>query len=333
MTKKFTKMSTLLLLMAFILSPILVFPVNAEDATETTEDVIDLVEGTESDEEEDVDVDDFSDDELTEAEPSDLPDVEEDEVLTKRMYGKMLLDVEGNGEVYYVDPVTGGKEYLADGASAHRLLERRALGINEENFAKLVMGETRDDESVCETAELGERLKGRIVIRTEESGEAYWIYPENCRAYYVGTFDAAYKLMKKMSLGIIKANLAKVRNNKRQRIKSNFRVILYAYAEDNDVNLVEAREGLRGEVQATHQCMQESGIEPDDDTTREERLEQAKICLEGSDFPEITLERRGEIKQTIREARQERLQSGAKLGELRIVNLFNRIRQMRNQAQ
>lgn len=326
MNKKIKNLFVILLTLAFVFSLVFIAPVKADD--ESSED-LNLVLDTESDDEEDVDIDDITDEELTEAEPSELPEAEEDEVLTERMYGRMLLDVEGNGEVYYVDPVTGGKEYLSDGAAAHRLLRNRALGINEDNFGKLIMGETREDESVCDSSYLGKRLRGRIVIRVEENGEAYWIYPENCRAYYVGTFEAAYELMKQMSLGITKANLAKIRNNKRQRVKNNFRYTLYAYAEDHDISLEEARTALKNEVQEMHQCMSEAGIKPGDETTKEDRLAQAKICLENSDFPDISQERRQEIRDTIQEARQERLENGIELGELKIVNLFNKIRQMR----
>ncbi len=118
----------------------------------------------------------------------------------------------------------------------YHLLERKALGISEENFTKLTLGEEKEDSNVCEDSKMGKRLRGKIVIRVEENGEAYWIYPENCRAYYAGTFDAAYELMRNFSMGIKKNDLAKVKDNERQKVKTAYRYAVYAYAEDNELD-------------------------------------------------------------------------------------------------
>lgn len=270
-------------------------------------------------------VDGISDEELLEAEPSDLPPAEEDEELTERMYGKMLLDVEGNGEVYYVDPVTGGKEYLADGTSAHRLLERRALGITEANFAKLIQGDVKEDSSICDESLIGERLSGRIVLRVEENGEAYWINPDNCRAYYAGTFDAAYALMRDLSTGIKKDDLAKVRNNERQRVKSAYRYAVYAYAEDNDLDLATSRDELKDDITAMRDCMKEAGFASRDKKSFEERLAQVKTCATATDMPTISKERREEIKATIKAVREENSDE-SKTMKQKIKAVANRVR-------
>ncbi len=307
---------------SFISSPSLVL---ADDNEEVLEDSAELVLAVDSEEEEELSLDDFTEEELLEAEPSDIPEAEEDPVLTKRLFGRMLLDVEGNGEVYYLDPVTGGKEYLADGSSAHFLLERRALGINEEDFARLTLGTDRDEESVCDESELGEALKGRIVIRVDENGEAYWILPTNCRAYYVGTHDAAYELMKKFSLGLTKANLAKIANNKRQRAKRAYRHMVYAYAEDNDMTLAEARADLSDEVKAMRECMQTAREALEEKPGPKERRDQVMACLENSGLPRIDKERREEIKQSIHEARMSRIKNkGLGLGDIDLKNIFQR---------
>lgn len=294
--------------------------VSAEELSDTDE-VVELVTNEEG-------VDEISDEELLEAEPSDLPEVEEDEELTERLYGRMLLDVEGNGEVYYVDPVTGGKEYLADGSAAYRLLQNRALGISENDFAKLELGETKEDSNVCKESVLGNRLKGRIVIRVESHGEAYWIYPENCRAYYTGTFDAAYKLMRDFSLGINKADLAKIRNNARQRIKQAFRYSVYAYAEENGVSLDEAREALENEIGEMKTCMENAGFGQDDEQTIRERVQQIGVCAEDSDMPIISKEKRQEIRETIRETRKEKQEKNIRIRDININDMFKRVRDL-----
>lgn len=266
----------------------------------------------------DIDVDDISETELTEAEPSDLPDVEEDEALAEDLAGQMLLDVEGNGEVYYVDPVDGGKEYLADGQSAHGLLERRALGINETDFATLAQGTEKNEASVCESNTLAQRLRGRIVLRVDKNGEAWWILPTNCRAYYVGTHEAAYELMKKFSLGITKQNLGKIRDTARQRLKRAVRFSVYAYAEENDVTLDEAREAVKEEAQGVRACVKEGRISVDADTTRADVKARIRSCYAESELPEINRERLQEIKSDIQEARRERIEERREIREIKI---------------
>ncbi len=293
---------------AVTIEPVLSATTN-EEITEVTdeevEDILEVVIEAESDEEEEIDVEEFSDDELTEAEPSDLPEVEEDEVFTEKLHGKMLLDVEGNGEVYYVDPITGGKEYLADGFAAHKLLERRALGINEENFSTLVIGGEDVESDVCNENKLGKRLKGRIVLRVEEKGKAYWINPVNCLAYYMGTHEAAYGLMKQKSLGIKKNDLARVKNNKRQKIKSSYRYSLFAYAEDKDVDLKEAKRLLNQDVKEMIECLR-GKKDLDKNALKVEKREYAKNCVKKSDIPRINKERRKNLKGIIEEVKKER---------------------------
>ena len=266
----------------------------------------------------DIGVDEISDEELTEAEPSELPEEEADLEFTEELEGAMLLDVEGNGEVYYVDPVDGGKEYLANGASAHALLERRALGINEENFAGLDQGTEKDEPSVCGRNELATRLRGRIVLRVEMNGEAWWILPTNCRAYYVGTHEAAYELMRKFSLGIIKKNLARIPDTARQRLKRAIRFSVFAYAQENDVSLAEARDAVRTEAHKVRECVREANVDQDADITRADIRLKLRECHQASDLPALNRERISEIKEDIQEVRKMRRENRAELRDIRI---------------
>lgn len=296
----------LLVMLGLLFAPVIV---SAEETS--TDESTDIVLSDES-------VDDITDEELTEAEPSDVPEVEEDEELAEDLAGEMLLDVEGNGEVYYVDPVDGGKEYLADGESAHRLLERSALGINEENFALLVQGQEKDEASVCEENDLGKRLRGRIVLRVEKNGEAWWIFPRNCRAYYVGTHEAAYELMREFSLGINKQNLGKIRDTKRQALKKAVRYSVYQYAEENDVSLEDAREVVKTEAEEARQCFKDSGVNKDSSADRADKRTVARQCLAQTDLPEITKEAREKAKERIQQVREMNKELKAELREIRI---------------
>ena len=285
---------------------------DAIELTEATEmsEIMESTETTEPAEAVKINIDDFSEDELTEAEPDEIPESTDDS-LTDSLTGQMLLDVEGNGEVYYnvlpedSEDGQGGKEYLADGKAAYSLLQRRALGINEENFAKLTIGEERNDENVCRFSSLGRRLKGRIVIRVQKHGEAYYIYPKNCRAYYTGTFDAAYQLMRKLSLGITKANLAHVRDNARQKAKRAFRHLVYAKAEELDISLEEAKTQIKDEVKSLHSCLKDARADKTSDVSLAQHKDAVRACVQNSDLPRINKARAKAIRNTIHELRQE----------------------------
>jgi hypothetical protein len=63
-----------------------------------------------------------------------------DKQLTERVKGKLLLQVEDNGEVWYIDPITGKKYYFKDGESAYKALQAFGLGITGEDLAKIPVG-------------------------------------------------------------------------------------------------------------------------------------------------------------------------------------------------
>lgn len=63
-----------------------------------------------------------------------------DKKLTDRVKGDLLLQVEGNGEVWYVDPITGKKYYFKDGDSAYKAMQAFGLGISSQDLAKIPVG-------------------------------------------------------------------------------------------------------------------------------------------------------------------------------------------------
>lgn len=57
---------------------------------------------------------------------------------------------------------------------------------------------------------LASRLEGRILLQVESHGEAWYVYPEDHKRYYLGNGEAAYEVMRYLGLGITSANLAQV---------------------------------------------------------------------------------------------------------------------------
>jgi SH3-like domain-containing protein len=117
-----------------------------------------------------------------------------------RTKGYILLQVESHGEAWYVDPVSGQRTYMKDGAAAFEIMRSFGLGINNANLDKLKKG----DYSLIN------RLRGRIVLQVEAHGEAYYIHPRTGEAHYLANGAEAYRIMRELGLGITNNDLSAI---------------------------------------------------------------------------------------------------------------------------
>lgn len=117
--------------------------------------------------------------------------------LLSRVRGHILLQVQQHGEAWYVDPLTSARYYMKDGPTAYEMMRTFGLGVTEANYAKIAAG----------NAELKSRLKGRIVLRVQLHGEAYYLHPDGS-VHYLKDGPAAYEVMRAHSLGITDADLS-----------------------------------------------------------------------------------------------------------------------------
>lgn len=118
--------------------------------------------------------------------------------LVSRGKGYILLQTESHGEAWYVDPVTAKRYYMKDGPTAYQMMRSFGLGITDADYSKIDKG----DES------LKTRLRGRIVLRAQAHGEAYYIHPKDLKVYYLKNGDEAYRIMRLYSLGISNRDLS-----------------------------------------------------------------------------------------------------------------------------
>lgn len=118
--------------------------------------------------------------------------------LVSRGKGYILLQTESHGEAWYVDPVTAKRYYMKDGPTAYQMMRSFGLGIAETDYQKIDKGDTA----------LKARLRGRIVLRAQAHGEAYYIHPKDLAVYYLKNGDEAYRIMRLYSLGISNRDLS-----------------------------------------------------------------------------------------------------------------------------
>ncbi len=118
--------------------------------------------------------------------------------LTSRLSGRILLQVEEKGEAWYVEPQSNEKYFMGRPADAFSMMREFGLGISEENFSKF------EDEGVPA------RFAGKILLRVEANGEAYYINPVDLEMYFLNRPDDAFKIMRELALGINNTNLRQI---------------------------------------------------------------------------------------------------------------------------
>jgi len=124
-----------------------------------------------------------------------------DEKLTKKLKGKILLQVEDKGEAWYVNPKDEKKYYMADGEKAYDIM--RDLGVGVTN---------KDLEDIKNSAIKAKKHSGKIFLQVESLGEAYYIDFDG-KAHYLKDGEAAYSIMRELGLGITNNDLRKININ------------------------------------------------------------------------------------------------------------------------
>ena len=110
--------------------------------------------------------------------------------------GHILLQVEANGEAWYVYPANGKAYYLGRPSDAFQIMKTLALGARHDFIIK--------------TDVFPDRLSGLILLDVEKNGEAYYIYPQDRKKYYLGRPADAFKIMRELGLGITDSDLANI---------------------------------------------------------------------------------------------------------------------------
>ncbi len=61
--------------------------------------------------------------------------------LQKRLKGKIILDIQGHGEAWYINPKDGLRYYLKNGEEAYRIMRQLSLGISNAHISKIAIGQ------------------------------------------------------------------------------------------------------------------------------------------------------------------------------------------------
>ncbi len=120
-----------------------------------------------------------------------------DNKLSRRLSGRIVLQVEGNGEGWYINPENRRKYYLGRPADAFNIMRKFGLGISED-FYKATKNRAPKN------------FAGKILLRVKSHGEAYYVNPVDLKMYYLGRPADAFAIMRKLGLGVSNENLRKI---------------------------------------------------------------------------------------------------------------------------
>ena len=116
--------------------------------------------------------------------------------LANKLKGEILLQVESNGEAYYVYPDDSKRYYLGRPADAFNAMRKLGLGATHQFINSYTI--------------YPDHVLGKILLDVEQNGEAYYIYPKDKKAYYLGRPADAFRIMRELGLGITNDDLNKI---------------------------------------------------------------------------------------------------------------------------
>ncbi len=111
--------------------------------------------------------------------------------------GRILLQVQAQGQAWYVNPLNNQRYYLGRPDDAFQVMRTLGLGVSNSDLAVFLK-------------KAPSRLAGRILLQVQAQGQAYYVDPLELKLYYLGRPSDAFNLMRSKGLGITNVDLAKI---------------------------------------------------------------------------------------------------------------------------
>jgi len=111
--------------------------------------------------------------------------------------GRIFLQVQDVGQAWYIYPVDAKRYYLGRPDDAFNIMRKLGLGISEKDFYASAI---RPPQNIL----------GRIVLRVQDKGQAYYVDPLNGHLNYLGRPDDAFRVIRSLGEGITNSDLNKI---------------------------------------------------------------------------------------------------------------------------
>jgi len=111
------------------------------------------------------------------------------EGIPAKLKGAIMIQVESRGQLWYVNPVTQERYYFNDATGLFKIVKAVGLGISNQDFDSL------NKQRLA-------KLAGRILIKVEDSGRAFYITPNKLELIYLGRPNEIFKILASLSIGV-----------------------------------------------------------------------------------------------------------------------------------
>lgn len=128
--------------------------------------------------------------------------------VSQRVAGKLLLQVEQKGQIWYVDNQDNSR-YKITLANALSMFRKLSLGISDADLDKIP---TVDETKTGDMA-LRKRLAGQILLQVQDSGRIWYVNPQDLKRYEV-TRSNLLVIFRQLSLGITDQDLYSIKKGK-----------------------------------------------------------------------------------------------------------------------
>ncbi|MFH1233335.1 MAG: hypothetical protein V1649_01635 [Patescibacteria group bacterium] len=134
------------------------------------------------------------------------------ENLSKKLSGRILLQVQSRGEAWYVNPSDQKRYSLGKPSRVLTIMRNLGIGITNADLAKIPIGLINNFYATpnCQKNNLIKKNSGKIFLQTQNKGEAWYINYADCKRYFLGKPKDAFIIMKKLGLGITDENLKQI---------------------------------------------------------------------------------------------------------------------------
>lgn len=143
-----------------------------------------------------------------------------DSGVAGRLKGRILLQVESHGEAWYLEPDSLKRAFLGRPEDAFQVMRDFGLGISEVSY-NLFRGQATAN------------LAGKILLRVEANGEAYYVNPTDLKMHYLGRPADAFEIMRRQGLGISNIDLGQIPVNSKYQGLEAVKAKVKEYIEAN----------------------------------------------------------------------------------------------------
>lgn len=132
------------------------------------------------------------------------------ETLASKLSGRVLLQVEKNGETWYVNPKDQKRYCLACAGVPQQSPLSFGVGISNKDLAKIPVAMVNSKE-VPDTLgmahpkydmKFAKAQKGKIFLQVQSHGEGWYVNPVDMKRYSLGFTASAFSVMNSLGLGI-----------------------------------------------------------------------------------------------------------------------------------